>query len=235
MVDGETKGSGKQATDPDDAETDTSGDERDPGTTDSPTGDKKKAGDENFQAAIQRAREAEKDALARARKAEKEVRERKLSKLSETDKWKAIAEENAERAGKAELKVIVDRELTRAGLKGKIADLIREAPWAIPQVAQALGDKPTWEDTINAISKHLPAYLESLAADLQPTKRKKKVSKKADTSGRNIDEERQAPPVKERSYTRQEITEIAKDPERWSKVKNKIMQNVARHGGILPR
>lgn len=103
------------------------------------------------------------DAKAKVDAAEKAERERQLAEMSEAEKWKTIAQENAAKAAQSELKAFVTRELTvRKLITHAIAEIVIEAPWSVPAVKKHLSGQPTWEETVEAVKLYLPAYLDSL-------------------------------------------------------------------------
>lgn len=224
---------------------DTGGSERDLSSSDSSNEDEGKQdnllpeGAKNFQHALQMAREREKasheryqklqEELARYREAEKS---KKLSEMDEAEKWKTIAKDESEKRAKLQLELTVDGMLSKYDIPEPIARVIRKAPWAVPEVADVLGDSPTWDETIEAVKENLPVYLESL-------KKSSKGEAKGDetSSGESrVDTERSEVPnvMKKRSYTREELREISKDPEKWAKVEDQVLKDLAAHGGRLP-
>ena len=244
----ETLSSKNPVTDADDessTEDNSNANERDEESTESsPTeeNEEEETPRDNAQKAIQEARERENAAVERARAAEKKLREKELSKMTEADRVKE--ELTQTQSELAELKVgsVIDTELAKVGLASSpIAALIKKSPMGIPGVQEDLGEEYSLEDAVTAVKKHLPSYLESVVADLKPKSQKdsEKESDESEDSGSStastkVDEERSAPPVKDKIYSREEIAEMAKNPEVWAKVKDKVLAQVANKGGILP-
>lgn len=135
---------------------------------------------------------------------QQEQRQRKLSDMDETTKWKTIAQENAEKAAKAELKSFVSTELARRNLADHpISDLISETPWAIPTVKRRLSPEPTWDETIEAVKENLPSYLESLE---QPEKKvETKAEEEETTEPEGMEPERSAAKSTKKAWTRAEV------------------------------
>jgi len=221
----------------------------DEGSTELSTNDKDEGGSEsksegakNAQHAVQQARERENEALKRARNAEKQLRAAKLSKMSKDDQYKARAEEAEEKLAKRDLSDLVDEELSAHGIKGKLAKLVKGAPWDIPPVAEALEgiDNPGWEDVKSAVQKHAPSYVRSLAAELKGSQEKSDESQKdqddtEEAEDTQVDSERAVAPVRRKVYTRSEVDKIRKNPELFAKHKDAILRSMQNRGGTLPK
>ena len=197
----------------------------------------------NAQHAIQLAREREKAEAERARLLQEELdgikkaqKNKQLEEMTDADRYKSIAEEATEKLAKAELKATVNEVLGKYDLPSPLISLLKESPWAIPEIAKHLGDNPSWDDVVKAVGKHLPSYVETLASSLETRSGKKAISSRDDTNDNgpaNIDAERPQVVIKSHRYTREEIAEIAKDPALYEKHRAKIMDQVRKDGGIL--
>ena len=163
---------------------------------------------------------------------EKEQREKKLSELSETDKWKALAEENAAKAAKAELSVFVNQQLSEKNLlKNPIAEILLDSPWSVPAVKKHLSPEPTWEETIEMVKTYLPAYLDTLVVPLETvseSETEETEPSEEENAEPSMGTERNAPVVtKKRIWTRAQIAELAKNPELYQKYQSDITQALA--------
>jgi hypothetical protein len=197
-------------------------------------------GTKNWQHAIQQAREREKAAVKRARKVEKQLRDQSLDKMSDADKFKTIAAEETEKRAKLELQLIVDRELHKYSLPTPVEKLLRDKPWMIPGVEEDIGPEPTWDDTITAVRKHLPTYLTELKGSLAPGPKKagEPEEEVATAPEGRVDTERSATSgevTRRKNYSRQEIAALARDPEKWEKVREKVLADLQRRGGVIPQ
>ena len=170
------------------------------------------------------------DANKKAAQFEKDEREKKLSELSETDKWKTLAEENAAKAAKAELSVFVSQQLSEKNLtKNPIAEILLESPWSVPAIKKHLSPEPTWEETIEMVRTYLPAYLDTLVVPLETVSENEKetteTSQEEETEP-SMETERNAPIVtKKRIWTRKEIKELSS--EAYLKYQQEITQALA--------
>lgn len=136
-------------------------------------------------------------------------RQKKLSEMDEVTKWKTLAEENAEKAAKMELKSFVSTEIAKKKLADNpIADLILETPWAVPTIKRRLPSQPTWDETIQAVKTELPAYLESLA---KPDTTKDMTEAEEEPEG--MEPERSASDPQKRVWTRSQVKEYLESAE----------------------
>lgn len=191
----------------------------------------------NWQHALQKkqeliqAKEKELEEI-RALLKEKEAAEKqkRLAEMSEAERYREVAEEEARRRGELELKFVVAEALVGKKLPSAIEELIRETPWAIPAVKRELGEDFTWDEAVEAVRKHLPDYLESLVVS-SPDPITEEQPRKVD-SERSMDN---AGYSTGHTYTQQEVEKISKDPKEWEKHRESIMKQIARDGGALPQ
>ena len=159
-------------------------------------------------------------------KREKLERDAKLNEMSEAEKWKTLARENAEKAAKAELKAFVTAELTKRNLSGHvIAEIALDSPWSIPAVKRNLASEPTWDDTVEAVKAHLPSYLDSLVVSgvKEPETQVASTSELKPDEIPEMESERSAPAkTKKRIWTRSEIRELGKDSVQYQKYQDEI-------------
>jgi hypothetical protein len=172
------------------------------------------------------------EANKKAAQFEKEQRDKKLSELSETDKWKALAEENAAKAAKAEISVFVNQQLSERNLmKNPIAEILLETPWSVPAIRKHLSPEPTWEETIEAVRTFLPSYLDTLVVPLETVSVSEKETiepSQEEEAEPSMGTERNAPVVtKKRIWTRKEISELSRNPEVYLKYQREITQALA--------
>jgi hypothetical protein len=191
--------------------------------------------DKGFQAALQKkaellkAKEAElEEAKRKIRGIEDQEKQRKLADMSEVDRYKSVAEDEARRRGEIEMKFIVAEALLGKNIPTSIAELIRESPWAIPPVKRELGSDFTWDDAIESVRRHLPEYINSLVVD-SPTKSEEEPQKKVD-SERSVETYVSSGHV----YTQREVAEISRDPKEYEKHRPAIMKQLEKNGGRLP-
>lgn len=194
-------------------------------------------GAKNWQHAIQLAREREqrlqeeKEEIAR-KLADKEAAEKKrrMEEMSETDRYKAMAEEESAKRGKLELQLIVKDAIAGKKLPKAIEDLIVKTPWAIPAVADELGSEFTWDQAVDSVKHHLQGFVDSLVVqdDTKPL---------TEEPSRRVDSERSVDTavVRDHIYTREEIEKLSRDPQEWEKHRPKILKQLAAHGGRLPQ
>lgn len=191
---------------------------------------------DNWQAALQKAREREKavkEELEETRKKlqakEDDEKKKKLADLSEVDRYKAEAQEEAMKRGKLELTLVVSEALQGRNVPKPMADLLKKNPWAIPQVSEELGDEFTWDEAVASVKRHLPSYVDSLAVESSSTTTSDE-PKKVD-SERSVDS---GAIVRDHTYTQTEVAEIAKDPKLYEKHREAIFAQLEKSGGILP-
>ena len=162
---------------------------------------------------------------------ERQEREKKLNEMDEVEKWKTIANENLEKASKAELKSFVSSLISKNKLDGNpIAELILETPWAAPSVKRKLSAKPTWEETIEVVKSELPSYLESLTPDNKVETETKSIE---EIEGMETERSSQKPSSK-RIWTKAEVQtylESSKDPQDFRK-REKLIQDALTEGRI---
>lgn len=155
-------------------------------------------------------------------------RQKKLEKMDEVTKWKTLAEENAEKAAKMELKSFVSTHLSKKNLVNHpIADLILETPWAIPAVRRKLSSEPTWDETISAVKSELPSYLESLSTPDTTKETTETEIEKEDEELEGMEVERSASKTQKRVWTRSQVKEYlesAKDRQEFTKRQAIIQQ-----------
>jgi hypothetical protein len=155
-------------------------------------------------------------------------RQKKLEKMDEVTKWKTLAEENAEKAAKMELKSFVSTELSKKNLVNHpIADLILETPWAIPTVRRKLSTEPTWDETINAVKSELPSYLESLSTPDKTKETTEMETESEEEEPEGMEAERSATKTQKRVWTRSQVKEYlesAKDRQEFTKRQAIIQQ-----------
>lgn len=146
---------------------------------------------------------------------ERKQREKKLSEMDEVERWKTVAQENAEKAAKMELKSFVSTQLAKANLADHpVSEIIAETPWAIPTVKRRLPSNPTWDETIDAVKSQLPSYLESLGT---PDNKATKTEANTESEPEGMETERtqtQTPSTsKSKVWTRAEVGEYLKSAE----------------------
>lgn len=195
-------------------------------------------GAKNVQHAIQLAREREKAAREeaesiRAKLREIEAREKqaKMADMSETERYKTLAQEESQKRGKLELKLTVQEAIAGKSLPKGVEDILIRSPWAIPAVQDELGDEFTWDDAIASVKRHLPEYVESLVVGpVKPLEDIEPSSKRVD-SERSID----SGVVRKHIYTREEVARLGKDPVEWAKHEAAVLKQMAENGGNLPQ
>lgn len=168
---------------------------------------------------------------------ERREREKKLSNMDETEKWKTIAQEEKKRAAEMELKSFVSTELAKAGMADHpVADIIAETPWAIPAVKRVLSSSPTWDETIDAVKSRLPSYLESLAtSDNKATKTE--ANTESEPEGMETERNQTSTPSTSKSkiWTRAEVGEYLKsaenNPEKYRE-RHAVIQQALEDGRI---
>lgn len=189
--------------------------------------------EKGFQAALQKkaellkVREAELEKVKRElQEKENQEKQRKLADMTEVERYKSVAEDEARKRGELEMRVIVTEAMIGKNIPGPMAELIRETPWAIPPVKRELGSDFTWDEAIEAVRRHLPDYIDSLVTDI-PTKSEEP---------QKVDSERSmgSPVVQGHIYTQKEVAEISKDPREYEKHRDAIMKQLQRDGGRLP-
>lgn len=208
-------------------------------TTSEPTEESKEKlpeGTKNWQHALQQAREREKaseEAAAEARKKVKEYenreKERKLEGMSEAEKYKALAEEEAQKRTKLELQIFVNQTIAGRDVPAPIVELLTETPWVIPPVYKELGDEFAWDDAIDAVKRYLPDYIDSLLVKGEVAPSEKEPIKRVD-SERSYDVSAVS---MGHVYTREEIARISADPKEWEKHREKILAQMSKSGGRI--
>jgi len=152
-------------------------------------------------------------------------REKKLEGLTEAEKWKIEAQENARRAAEAELRSLIIAQASTKGLMTHpVVQILLETPWAIPAVKKRLTADSTWDETIELVKTHLPSYLDSLvepekeisqpeASNPPPQKEEMPEGMETERSG--------SAKTEKRTWTREEIKkyleEAENDPVKFSK------------------
>ena len=195
-------------------------------------------GAKHWQHALQQSREREKKLAEEAEELRKQVEAvrtqeklKKMSEMTEVERYKAIASEQEEKRAKLELKLAVQDTLADKRIPRGVQDILLRTPWAIPAVADELGDEFTWDDAIASVKRHLPAYVESLVVDEKPLR------EEAEPSSGRVDSERSIDTgvVKQHIYTLEEIKRLGKDPVEWAKHEDAIKKQLAESGGRLPQ
>jgi len=203
----------------------------DPSESDNTSESKEKAG---FQKALQRAREAEKEALKKAEEAESRLaalrrkeKEAEKESMSELEFYRREAERSAEEKSKLGMEIAVDRETSGKDLPKSTLQLLRKNPWSIPQVEERLDGTQTWEEVADLVKRYLPDYVNSLMPQKEETL--------ADTSAR-VDSERATDDsvVKNHVYTAEEIKRLSADPVEWEKHREAVLKQLEQYGGKLP-
>jgi hypothetical protein len=193
-------------------------------------------GSKNWQHAIQLAREREKAMKAeletfRAKLEEKQAEDKtkKLAEMSETERYKSIAEEEAQKRGKLEMRQLILEATADKKIPKPLKDLLLRAPWSIPAVEEELGTEYTWDQAIAAVKRHLPTYLESITAEEETP------STPSEETVKRVDTERStgATVVKEHFYTKDEIDAISRDPKEYEKHRDKILRQLATQKGRM--
>lgn len=195
-------------------------------------------GAKNVQHAIQLARERENEAKRKADELAQEVatlrrqeKQQKMAEMTEAERYKTLAEESEAKAARLEIGILVRDSIAGKDLPKPIADLLIKTPWAIPAVTEEIGDSPSsWEDIISSVKKHLPVYVDSLVV-------KSEKSLEEEPSSRRIDSERSVDNVvtADHIYTEEEVKEISKDPVLYAKHRDRILKQMAKHSGSLPK
>lgn len=192
---------------------------------------------ENWQVALQKAREREnaerearEEAESRLKEIEDQEKRKRLENMSEVDKYKSLAEEEAQKRANLELKLIVKDSLVGKDIPTAIVELISETPWAIPAVKRELGSEFTWDQAVASVKKHLPGYIDSLTVVKANSPLDEEPSKKVD-SERSVGSD----VVREHIYTQEEVEKISKEPAEWEKHRTSILSQMAKYGGALPK
>lgn len=195
-------------------------------------------GAKNVQHAIQLAREREKAARdeaeairAKLREIEAKEKQSKMADMSETERYKTLAQEESQKRGKLELRVTVQEAIAGKSLPKGVQDILVRSPWAIPAVQDELGDEFTWDEAIASVKRHLPDYVNSLVVKPETTP-----LEEAEPSSRRIDSERSvdAGVVRKHIYTRAEVAALSKDPTEWAKHEAAVLKQMSEMGGKLP-
>ena len=193
-------------------------------------------GSKNWQHAIQLAREREKalkteleDFKFKLEESKAEEKRKRLSEMSEAERYKSIAEEESQKRGKLEMRQLILEATAERNVPKALKDLLLRAPWSIPAVEEELGTDYTWDQAIAAVKRHLPTYLDSITADEETP------STPSDESVKRVDTERStgAAVVKEHFYTREEIDAISKNPAEYEKHRDKILRQLAIQKGRM--
>lgn len=191
-------------------------------------------GAKNYQHALQKSAEKLKEERAAREAVEEKLREveeaekqKKLEGLSDTEKWKTIAQEEQEKRGELELKLIVQKAIAGKNLPQPIVELLTTTPWAVPEVYRETKDNFSWDIVTASVSKHLPSYVESLVVEDKPSE---------EEPLKRVDSERSVETTvfKNHIYTRSEVAEISKDSKEWEKHREAILAQAAKNGGQLP-
>lgn len=191
----------------------------------------------NWQHALQKkqeliqAKERElEDMRKRLKDKEDAEKQRRLAEMSEAERYKTMAEEETRRRGELELRFVVAETLNGKNVPQALVELIKETPWAIPPVKKVLGEDFTWDEAVDAVREHLPAYIESLVvSDSKPT---------LEEQPRKVDSERSigdAGFTTGHIYTQAEVAEISKDPKEWEKHREAVLKQMQKMGGVLPQ
>lgn len=202
-----------------------------------PEGEKLPEGAKNWQHALQLAREREdklrrdaEEAREQAKRLQEEKKQADLAKLSETDRYKAMATEEAEKRAQLELKLTVSEQLAGKNLPKPIVDLLTKSPWVIPAVQDELGSEYTWDEVIDSVKRHLPRYVESLVVETKPSEEPQNESSKKVDSERSVGDYSYTPA---HVYTLEEVNRIKNDPAEWEKHRVKILKQLQASGGRL--
>ena len=191
-------------------------------------------GSKNFQHALQLSREREKalktelnDYRSKLDKAAAEEKSRKLAEMSETERYRSIAEEESQKRSKLELRQFVMEATADMKVSRAIKELLLRAPWSIPAVEEELGTEYSWDQVIVAVKRHLPTYLESITAE------DTNLSTPSEETIKKVDTERSAGAtvVKEHFYTKEEIDSLSKNPVEYEKHRDKILRQISAQGG----
>jgi len=120
-------------------------------------------GSKNWQHALQLAREREKKLQEDAETVKKQLKafqdakkEQEMADMSETEKLKAVADEEIAKRGKLELKLVIREIIGNKTIPTPIRELLERTPWAIPAVQDELGDTFSWDEAIAAVEKFKP-------------------------------------------------------------------------------
>lgn len=191
----------------------------------------------NWQAALQKKvelikqRESELEELkAKLKEREDAEKAKRLAEMSEADRYREIATEEARRRGELELKLVVSEVLHGKDLPPAIAELIKETPWALPPIRQELGDDFTWDEAVDAVKRILPEYVDTLVVRSPTPEIVEEQPKKVD-SERSIG----TPASSGHIYTKSEVDALSKDPREWEKHRESVLKQLQRDGGVLPQ
>jgi cell division septum initiation protein DivIVA len=153
--------------------------------------------------------------LSRLQQAE---REKRLEGLTEAERWKAEAQDNARRAAEAELRSLVTAQASIKGVMNHpVVQILLETPWAIPAVKKRLTADSTWEETIELVKTHLPSYLDSLVEPETETPQTKKIENlppREEEVPEGMETERSGSArTEKRTWTRAEVKKYLEDAE----------------------
>lgn len=183
----------------------------------------------NFQHALQIKQEKIKALEAKLREREEEEKEKKLAGMDEAERYRMSYEEEAQKRAKLELKYVISEATQGKSIPTGALEVLKEAPWEFPAIKQELSSEPTWDEIIDAVRRNIDLVADSLEIKGVST------VPLQETEPRKIDPERSGPTTisKERPLTREEIQELAKDPKRWEREKGRVLEQLARSGGVL--
>lgn len=190
--------------------------------------------DKNWQKALQdkveliKQKESEADGLrAKLKAIEDERKRQQLEEMSEADRYKSIADEEIQKRGKLEMKLLVQRALEGKNIPSAIRDLISETPWVIPPVKKELGGDFTWDQAIESVGRHLPDYVNSLVVDSNTSKDPEIIVEKE----KIIDSERSTGNAiggGVHIYTLDEIKKLSENPAEYEKHRDKILSQLSK-------
>lgn len=194
-----------------------------------------------FQAALQKSQERAKAEQKQREELQAELdhirkmqKEQELSKMSDSDKYRAIAEQALEDKSRTKIGLLISKATSGKNLSPAFVDMMTNAPWEIPSVKEDLPSDYTWEDVENAVANNIDSYVDSLVMT-NSTASKEEPS--MDENPKKVDSERAGgnTVVKKHVYTLQEISRIKQDPADWEKHREAILKQLSEYGGQLPQ
>lgn len=194
-------------------------------------------GAKNFQHALQMKQEALNAEKAERAKLAEEVRKykdadkaRSLENMSETDKWKALAESNSEELAKVRLERIVDDATRGKNIPQGVLDVLKETPWVFPAIKKELDlGNVSWDQTVDAVKRNIGIVVDSISQDTKTPEEPRKVDSERASDGPVITGNR---PIRNRAEYDAIMND--NDPETYFKNKSRIGDYMKAHGGILP-
>lgn len=181
----------------------------------------------------QKSREREKALKEELEKFREAQKAKAQSEMSEVDRLTSIARDEAEKRGRLEMTVLVEKALKGRNLSPLAEELLLSAPWRIKPVLEDIGENATIDEAISSLKRNLSDYLDQHEIGsnqvAQPTTEEEPIQK--------VDSERSVSEpsvVKTHTYTNAEIQAIYKDQAQWAKHREAIMKQIADAGGSLP-